>query len=144
MANTIHLTLVSEDMAEEGRRFIYLGPQIECKACKVKDICLNLEKGSEYEVRKLRKPVHDCDMTEGQVRVVEVEKIPRTAAVEKKIAMEGSMIPFQPSGCGMVGCPHFLECNPTGMDADTKVTIEAVGKKTDCPIGQSRVTVTIN
>ena len=139
----IQLTLVSEDLAKEENRFIYLGPQLECKGCKVKDICLNLEKGSEYRIKKLRKPTHDCDMIEGLVHVVEVEKVSRKAVVEKKIAIEGSKISFQPSECGQVGCPHFYECNPTGVDAGTKVSIETVGEKAECPIGQSRTLVTI-
>lgn len=139
----IQLTLVSEDLAKEDARFIYLGPQLECKGCKVKDICLNLEKGSEYKIKKLRRPTHECDLIEGPVRVVEVEKMARRAGVEKKFAMEGSRISFQPSECGQIGCPHFLECNPTGMDAGTKVSIETVGEKAECLIGQSRVLVTI-
>lgn len=82
-------------------------------------------------------------MIEGLVHVVEVEKVSRKAVVEKKIAMEGSKISFQPSECGQVGCPHFYECNPTGVDAGTKVSIETVGEKAECPIGQSRTLVTI-
>lgn len=139
----IQLTLVNEENAEEGRRFIYLGPQLLCKECKIKDICLNLDKGSEYRVKKVRKPVHDCALIDGPVRVVEVEKVPRSVAVEKKVALEGSKITFAPAGCGRVGCVHYRECNPDGLERKTKVTIEKVGDTAECPMGESRVVVTI-
>ncbi|KUE74367.1 hypothetical protein AUQ37_04495 [Candidatus Methanomethylophilus sp. 1R26] len=48
----ILLTLIGKERAEAGRRFVYIGPEPECSECKVRDICLNLEKGSEYMVRK--------------------------------------------------------------------------------------------
>ncbi|MGI6009038.1 MAG: UPF0179 family protein [Methanomethylophilus sp.] len=139
----ILLTLVSTEMAEEGRRFIYVGPELECRECKIKDICLNLEKGAEYRVKKVRRPVHDCPLTGERVQVVEVERVPRKASVETKYAMDGATVSFKAADCGRIGCEHYKECNPAGIDDGSKVTIEEMGEKADCPAGKLRTFVVI-
>ncbi|AGI47607.1 archaeal conserved hypothetical protein [Thermoplasmatales archaeon BRNA1] len=127
-----------------GKSFVYLGPDRECKFCQLKGICFNLEKGSMYRVKSLRKTTHQCEATEGTVHVVEVEKVSREAAVEKKYAIEGSTVTFACSGCGNIGCPSFKLCNPEGMeDEEIRVELLKVGEKIDCPIGESRNRVTI-
>lgn len=135
------ITLVGSEQAEIGRRFVYLGAQMECRTCKLKGICLNLDKGSEYVVKSLRPPVHDCDLSEDKVRVVEVEKVSREIVLEKKYAMDGMTVSFKPSGCGQIGCPHYFKCNPAGLDADDKVTIDKVVSKVECPVDESRFIV---
>ncbi len=139
--NTVLITLLSESQAQVGKEFVFLGPQLECKECRLKGICFNLEKGASYRVVAVRNQKHPCELNEGEVHVVEVERITRPAAVEKKYAVEGSKISFQPADCGQIGCPNYRRCNPVGMDAGAKVEIKTVGAKAECPLGQSRVLV---
>ena len=137
------ITLISEEQAKIGNKFVFLGPRMDCRDCKIKGICFNLEKGSEYEVVSLRKTTHDCQETEGLVHVVEVEKIPRNVVIDKKYAIEGSMITFIPSGCGQIGCPRYAECNPEGLEKGMKVSVKSVEGKVDCLIGDARMSATI-
>ncbi|MCQ2079471.1 MAG: UPF0179 family protein [archaeon] len=135
------LSMISEELAEVGRTFIFMGMQIECTDCQRKNICLNLEKGCRYRVVSVRAPVHDCFVTESKYKVVEVEKMERTVCVDKKYAFDGSMITFFPSECGQVGCSHYHQCNPDGIDREDKVKIASVGKKAECLIGQNRMVI---
>lgn len=135
------LTLVSTELAEEGKKFIFMGGHIECTDCKFSNLCLNLEKGQKYKVVNVRKPVHDCGLTEGKVQIVEVEKDNRSVCVDKKYAIDGAAITFFPSGCGQIGCKHFHQCNPDGVENEDKIKIVALGKKAECVIGQNRVVV---
>lgn len=135
------LTLVSEDLAQEGKKFVFMGGQIECTDCKFSNLCLNLDKGARYKVVTVRPPVHDCGLTEGKVRIVEVERDERTACVEKKYAIDGAAITFFPSECGQIGCKHYHQCNPDGIDKEDKVKISSVGKKAECLTGQNRLVI---
>ncbi len=135
------ITLVGEEIAEEGKTFVFMGEQLVCTECKLRNICLNLDKGARYRIVKVRDPQHDCDLTEGKVQVVEVEKMSRTVCVDKKYAIDGSFITFFPSNCGQPGCPHYHMCNPDGIENETKVKILSVGKKAKCEIGQNRMVV---
>ena len=67
----------------------------------------------------------------------------RTVCVEKKYAIDGSFITFFPSGCGQVGCKHYHQCNPDGVDSEQRVKIDVVEGKAECLIGQNRNVVTI-
>ena len=96
---------------------------------------------ARYRIVNVRKPEHECYLTEGKVRIVEVERMCRTVCVEKKYAIDGSLITFFPSECGQVGCPHYHKCNPDGIDRETKVKILSVNGKAECPIGQNRMVI---
>ena len=142
MSDTV-ITMVGEDFAEVGKEFVFMGEQIECTACPFNKICLNLEKGQKYTVVNVRPPVHECGLTEGNVRVVEVRKAKRSVCVDKKYAIDGSFITFFPSNCGQPGCPHYHQCNPDGIDNEERVKIDVVEGKAECVIGQNRNVVTI-
>ena len=138
------ITLVGEEIAKEGKAFVFMGEQLVCSECKLKNICLNLEKGSRYKIVKVRDPQHDCELTEGKARIVEVEKMSRTVCVDKKYAIDGSFITFFPSGCGQSGCPHYHMCNPDGIENESKVKILSVGEKAKCAIGENKVVVELS
>lgn len=140
----VTLTMVGASRAREGDSFVFLGPVMECGSCPYGSICLSLDVGSEYYVKKARRTSHPCDAIEGgEAVVVEVEKRERAAAVDSKLAMAGSMITFSPAGCGEVGCPSYGICNPPGLDSGTKVSIEAVGGRLECPAGMVRTAITV-
>lgn len=137
------LTMVADEEAEVGKSFIFMGEQIECTDCKFSKICLNLEKGRKYIITTVRPLVHECILTEGSARVVEVIKTERVVCVDKKYAIDGSLITFFPSECKHVGCDHYHQCNPEGLPREEKVKVGIVGERANCLIGRVKNVVTI-
>ena len=125
--------MVGETQAHVGDRFYYIGPQTECKECKLKGVCFNLEAGRQYEIKSLRDTHHECEFHEGGVRVVEVEKIPTKACVPRKLAIDGSVITLGDNDCARLGCTYWNECHPVGLKAGDKLTVTDVIKKIECP-----------
>lgn len=130
------ITLVGEKQATEGCEFIYMGPLSDCRECRLKTVCFNLEEGTRYKITKIRDVHHDCKIHEGGVRVVEVERIPVNAALNNKLAIEGSTITFAPLECKNLGCEHYHLCHPLGVKANGKYKILSVGKEIKCPVGE--------
>ncbi len=135
------ITLIGEPTAKKGNRFYFMGPLTDCKECKLRNVCFNLESGSLYEIIKVRDQKHDCMEREDHVRVVEVEKVPMSAALPKKQAIDGSMITFQISKCDNIGCKNYMLCHPIGAEDGRKYSITEVNKDADCPIGEKMVFV---
>lgn len=128
------ITLIGEEQAKVGNRFYYMGPQTDCKECRLKGVCFNLEPGRQYEITSLRDTKHDCEVYEGGVRVVEVEKKPTIATIPKKVAIEGSVITYDDSDCARMGCEHWQHCHPIGIRAGDKLSVTDIVGKVDCPI----------
>jgi len=70
------VTLIGEKLANEGNKFIYLGPNNGCGKCKLKTVCFNLKQGKGYKITKIRDKRHGCDVHDGDVVVVEVQELP--------------------------------------------------------------------
>jgi len=137
----VMITLIGEPTARVGNRFYYLGPLTDCRECKLRNVCFNLEPGGLYEVTKLRGQTHECIEREGLVHVVEVERLPIPAAVPKKQAMEGSVITVQLPRCNNPGCAHHALCFPIGAEDGRKYSVEEVGEDLECPVGEDMVSV---
>ena len=137
------LTVIGRTLAKEGGEFIFMGPNSNCKECKVKTICFHLEPGTKYRVIGSRDVVHDCPQHEEGVVVVQVEETPRDAVISKKLAMEGTTITFEGPKCNNIGCGERALCFPVGMETSQKRQIIKVESKIDCPEGQSRVKVVL-
>lgn len=135
------ITLVGESQARVGGRFCFMGPQIECKECRLRSVCFNLEQGSMYEITALRDQKHDCMLTEAPAHVVEVVKIPTESAVPRKFAIDGSVITFQIPKCEQLGCDHYWNCHPAGIADGRKCSIVGVGREIPCPAGEKMVSV---
>jgi uncharacterized protein len=135
------ITLIGEPTAQLGNRFVYLGPLTDCKECKLRNVCFNLEQGAMYEVTRIRNQTHQCMEREDLVHVVEVEKVPILASIPKKQAIDGSMITFQYPKCGNIGCKNYGNCYPIGAQDGKKYSITEVQKDVDCPIGEKMVFV---
>lgn len=135
------ITLVSENSAEKDFTFYYMGPMDGCRECKLKAVCLNLEKNTRYRITDMRTQTHECLETGDRVKVVEVEKISTSAAMLKKNAIEGGMITFQEINCGMKYCENWFRCHPSSEISGTKLTVEAVEGDTECPYGEKMVLV---
>ncbi|MDR0309701.1 MAG: UPF0179 family protein [Candidatus Methanoplasma sp.] len=135
------ITLISEAQAKMGNRFYYLGPQFECRDCKLKGVCMNLEQGSMYEITAVRGQTHDCTFNEDKVRVVEIKKIAQRSVVPKKSAIEGSVITFQEPACWMLDCENYRNCHPYALERGKKYSVVGIEGNAECPIGQDLVVV---
>ena len=135
------ITLIGESQARIGNRFYYLGPLTDCKECKLKGVCFNLESGHLYEVKGIRDTEHDCVIHESKAIVVEVDKVPVSVAVNGKKAIEGSMITFESIRCDAVGCDNYWFCHPPGIKDGMKLSVSDVVGDLDCPKGEKRVLV---
>lgn len=133
--------MVGEKQARIGNRFYFMGPQTDCKECKLRNVCFNLEPGRQYEITSIRDTRHECDMHEEGVRVVEVEKKPTIACIPKKLAIDGSLITFEESDCGRLGCEHWSHCHPIGIKSGDKLPVSDVMGKVDCPVNDGIVLV---
>ena len=66
------VTLIGERLAKEDEEFIYLGPNNDCRRCKLKTVCFNLKPGRRYKIIDIRDKRHSCELHEGNAAVVEV------------------------------------------------------------------------
>ncbi|MFQ6106966.1 MAG: UPF0179 family protein [Thermoplasmata archaeon] len=127
------VTLVGEKQVKEGNEFVYSGPLSECKDCRLKGVCFNLEEGKRYRISSVRTLHHNCRVHEEGVRVVEVEVVPVDTAVDVKSAVEGSTITLKFPDCREIGCEHYRLCHPIGLKNRQKATIIEVIGRVDCP-----------
>jgi hypothetical protein len=131
----VAVTLVGEKQAKEGRTFVFLGPLGECRDCRLKTVCFNLEEGRTYAITAVRNVHHDCKIHESGVRVVEVEKAPIRASVYPRNALEGTTVVWEQKDCPNIGCPNFLLCGPRGMKPGEKYRVVKVLGFLECPDG---------
>ena len=131
------ITLIGTAQARVGNRFYFIGPLSECRECRLRGICFNLEPGSLYEIVAMRDTVHDCPVHEGSVRVVEAERRPIQAAVPKKQAIDGSTVTFESRQCRNLGCAERNYCVPVSIRDGTKLRISDVIGDLACPIGEN-------
>jgi uncharacterized protein len=137
------ITLIGERQAKEGRKFVYRGPQTECRECKLKAVCFNLDTGGLYRIKVKRDVHHECKIHEDGVRVVEVERMPRRVSVSKKAAVEGSTVTVEEIRCRTLGCEKYRLCHPIGLDKGMKGKITKVCEDLVCPEGMKLVEVVI-
>ncbi len=134
------ITLIGRNQAEIGKEFYYLGPIADCRDCKLKGVCFNLEAGSRYKVVEIRSQTHECrEFHDDEAVAVVVEKIPTPAAIPKKLAMEGSMITFSESKCENLACNNYQLCHPVGKTGGSKYKVVSVSSDLDCPAGEKMV-----
>jgi len=133
----VAITLIGEKQAKEGQMFVFMGPLTECRDCRLKQVCFNLEEGRTYTVKLVRSVHHECKIHEGGARVVEVEKSPIRATLPTRAALEGTSVNWEEKGCQNIGCSHFGVCSPKGMKGGEKYRIVKVVGYTDCPDGQT-------
>ena len=137
------LTVIGRKLAKPDLEFVFMGPNSNCKDCKVKTICFHLETGTKYKIINARDVVHDCPQHEDNVVIVEVEEVPREAIIPKKQAMEGTTITFELPKCKERGCQQYQLCFPIGMESGLKRQVIKVAEKVVCPDGQDRVRVVL-
>jgi len=130
----VTLTMVGTDIAAVGTEFIAMGETEGCSNCKFRNVCITLEKGRKYRITAVRPVTHSCIAHEDEVRVVEVEQVPRRIALESgRFLMDGATITFPGSSCKKFSCKYYSLCNPAGIDAGMKIKAIKIVEKLECP-----------
>ncbi|MEM2944526.1 MAG: UPF0179 family protein [Methanomassiliicoccales archaeon] len=138
------ITLIGERLAKEGAQFAYRGPITDCRDCKLKAVCFNLDAGGIYKITALRDVHHECRIHEEGVRVVEVEKLPLRCAVLQKYALEGSIVTLEEIKCSNIGCDRYRVCHPIGMEKNGKGKILKIIGEIACPEGHKLVEIELS
>lgn len=132
------ITLIGNDLAEKGLRFMHYGAASLCEKCRFKVTCIDsLEEGRIYRVRDVKNTEHPCPVHNGgKVKVVDVDKATIKTAIDSKRAFEGSNIVFSPPNC-KEECTMRDLCFPEGLYQEDKCKIiKKMGKtKEKCPKG---------
>jgi len=127
------VTLIGEKLAVEGNEFIYIGPNNECRNCKLKTVCFNLKTGRRYRITSVREKRHNCNIHEGNAAVVEVQELPIITAVDKKYS-EGEKIKFEREKCKSIGCVNYELCS-ANVNKDKNYRIIKIYENIECPFG---------
>ncbi len=135
----VTVTLIGEKQAKVGTCFIYRGFVPDCRECKLKAVCFNLDSGATYRIKAVRDVRHECKMHEEAVRVVEVEKVRNIVGLGRKFAMEGSTITFEEPKCRNLGCARYRACHPLGVERGAKYKVVEVHGEIECPEGLKMV-----
>ncbi|WP_094226900.1 UPF0179 family protein [Methanolobus psychrotolerans] len=121
------ITLIGSRLAKEGGDFIFMGESRECKKCKLRRTCMNLEPGRKYRVAKLRgDTVHECFIHDGGVLTVEVESAPVVAAIDSRKAVEGSKVSYESPKCQDFDDSVYDILYPEGLKDGDKCTVVKV------------------
>ncbi len=127
------VTLIGEKLAKKEAEFIYLGPNNECRNCKLKTVCFNLKIGRKYKITNIRDKRHNCNIHEGTVAVVEVQETPILTTIEKKLS-EGSKTKIDNKECKSIGCENYELCSIL-LNKDKIFVVKKVFENIECPIG---------
>jgi uncharacterized protein (UPF0179 family) len=130
------VSLIGEKLAIEGEEFLYLGPQSECRNCRLKTVCFNLKPKRRYKITKIREKQHHCNLHDGCVVVVEVEELPITTAINRKPS-KGEKTKITPQTCQNIGCEHYELCTNIALQRDKIYTVTKVEDKLSCPAGHT-------
>ncbi|UCF13054.1 MAG: UPF0179 family protein [Thermoplasmatales archaeon] len=128
------VTLIGERLADEDEEFIYLGPNNECKNCKLKTVCFNLKPTRQYKITKVREKQHNCSVHEGNVVIVEVSELPIVTSIDKKLS-ERTKITVDKKECKNIGCDYFDICTNKAVQEGKTYTVKKVYEKIECPEG---------
>jgi len=139
----VTITLIGERQAKPDVIFVYKGFVPECRECKLKAVCFNLDSGGVYRIKSVRDVRHECRLHEDGVRVVEVEKIPATVCVAQKFALEGSTITYDEVRCKNLGCSNYRLCHPVAVERGNKYKIRQVHGEVVCPEGNKIIEVVV-
>jgi len=131
------ITLIGEKLAIKNQTFQYLKPLLDCRNCKLKNVCFNLDEGRCYKIINVRDKKHDCKMYAGnKVVSVEVEETSYPVAIPIETAIEGSTISYKSLKCDDISCENFSLCNP-GIQDNIKITIEKIEDEIKCKKGKN-------
>ena len=126
------VTLIGEKIADKGKEFVYIGPNNECRSCKLKTVCFNLKIGRRYKIIGVRDKKHNCNIHEGTAIVVEVEELPIITCIDKKYS-KGAKTKIDKENCEHIGCENYEFCSLC-IQKDKMYTITKIHNEVKCPI----------
>ncbi len=133
----VEITLLAQDEAKVGERFVYLGGAPVCRTCPYRHACLTLDAGREYEVTRVRPVTHPCALQESVANVVEVRGVPRTLLLDSASAVVGSQVEAGRFPCRRLDCPNWQPCAGPSLPAKQRFRIERVDPElAECLIGR--------
>ena len=127
------VTLIGEKIAKKDSEFVYIGPNNECRNCKLKTVCFNLKPGRRYKITNIRDKRHQCNLHDGTAAVVEVQEMPILTTIDKKLS-EGSKAKIENKECRSIGCIHHDLCD-VNLHKDKSYKIGKTYETIDCPMG---------
>lgn len=130
------ITIIGKNLARQDEEFVFLGPQTDCKKCKLKNICFNLKKNHSYRIITVRDKNHSCTIHEGNAIVVEVEELPIETAIDKKYT-KGSAISVEKNNCSDESCPYYELCANDALQPGKKYSILNVLETIPCSKNKS-------
>ena len=129
------VTLIGEKIANKNTEFVYIGPNNECRNCKLKTVCFNLKQGRKYKITNVRDKKHSCNVHEGTAVVIEVQELPIITSINKQFS-EGDKVKTQKKECGSIGCDFYEICS-VKLHKDKSYTVKKIYEEIQCPIGRS-------
>lgn len=135
------VTLIGDKIAKVDATFVFLGAEPECRECRLKSACLQLDKGRKYRVVAVREIHHEdgCRYHENGVRVVEVEAAPVSASLRKAVAIEGSIVEYSRPICSNYECENYDLCHPLGLQGPARVKVQRTSETLSCPLDYNLV-----
>ena len=124
------ITVIGERLAKPGAEFIFAGEMPECKKCKVRGACLNLEAGRRYKIDSVREGhLMDCALHDGGVLAVVVTPAAIEALTDTKKAVKGATVVYEPLPVNDAVPEEFRKyLAPEGLLKGDKCRIDAVGE----------------
>ena len=128
------ITIIGENQARLGFKFLFHGYSSECKDCKFNKACLNnLEQNRVYEVVKVTKKKLKCKLHGNECRVVEVIERSIECAIESRFAIQDALIEFNLMKCDSLNCENYKKCVPVGLFDKDRCKVLEVKQKIKCP-----------
>ena len=126
------VTLIGEKLAKQENIFTYIGPNNECRNCKLKTVCFNLKVGRKYQITNIRDKKHNCNVHDGVVVVVEVKEMPLITSIDKKHS-EGKKVKIDKKECNNIGCDNYEICC-INLQKEKEYTISKIYEDLECPL----------
>ena len=120
-----------------------MGPNNDCRNCKLKTVCFNLKIGRHYKITKIRDKRHNCNVHEGTTLVVEVEELPIIAAIDKDL-IDKKETKIEKKDCQNIGCDYYQLCNNMAIQKEKNYKIIKVHEAIECPKGYELNKVELN
>ena len=136
------ITIIGEKLANKDEEFIFIGPQNDCKNCKLKNICFNLKQYHQYKITSVRDKRHSCSVHAGDAIVVEVDEQPIETTIEKKYT-KGSVITYETKECNEKLCLYYDLCTNKALEPGKKYLITDILDDIPCSKGETIQRVTL-
>jgi uncharacterized protein (UPF0179 family) len=133
----VEITLLAQQEAKVGYRFVYMGGVPVCRTCPYRHACLTLDVGRSYEVSRVRPVQHPCAMQETEANVVEVTPVSRPLVVDAASATTGASVDVGRYACQRLDCSNWQICAGPSLPSRQRFKIDAVAPEpAECRIGR--------